>query len=209
MKNIEQKILYTYTAGETSLRDVAALCETDHHRVKRVLVKNNIAIVKAKGKPLSEDHKKKLVEANKGRPCWMRGKNATRCMLLKNMAAHLRFDVTFEWLDQFSDVEKLKCLNDCITNRGGRFEVTNEWYRSYILKFYHCVQFNKIYDLWVINNKEAYRKPSIDHVIPVSKGGTNALENLSFLTWLENRSKTNIYQDDWDNIKNNLNEYFV
>ena len=36
------------------------------------------------------------------------------------MASHLRFDVTIDFLMGFEDFDKLKLLNDVITNRGGR-----------------------------------------------------------------------------------------
>lgn len=37
--------------------------------------------------------------------------------------------------------------------------------------------------------KKKYKKPSVDHIIPKAKGGTNAIENLQFLSWFENRCK--------------------
>ena len=47
---IEKLILDSYKAGETSLRDVATICNTDHHKVKRVLEKYQVTIVRAKRK---------------------------------------------------------------------------------------------------------------------------------------------------------------
>ena len=54
-----------------------------------------------------------------------------------------------------------------------------------------------------------YKKPSIDHIIATSVGGTNCLDNLQFLSWFENRCKNNMSQIVWDNIKDNIEEYFV
>ena len=48
---MEQLIISTYIAGETSLRDVAGICGTNHHTVKRVLIKNSISIVRDKKYP--------------------------------------------------------------------------------------------------------------------------------------------------------------
>lgn len=113
---MEQLIISTYVAGETSLRDVASICGTNHHTVKRVLIKNNIAIVKAKRKPFSEEHKRNISQGTKGRESWLKGKKVAPETVYKNMAAHLRFDVTWQWLSRFDDIEKLKVLNRCITS---------------------------------------------------------------------------------------------
>lgn len=52
-------------------------------------------------------------------------------------------------------------------------------------------------------------KPSLDHITPKAKGGTNELDNLQFLTWFENRCKNDMSQEDWDKMKSNILEYFV
>lgn len=41
------------------------------------------------------------------------------------------------------------------------------------------------------------------------KGGTNALDNLQFLSWFENRCKNDMSQEEWDNLKSNIEEYFI
>ena len=206
---MEQLIISTYIAGETSLRDVAGICGTNHHTVKRVLIKNNISIVKAKRKPFSEEHKRNISQATKGRESWLKGKKATTETIYKNMAAHLRFDVTWQWLSQFDDIEKLKFLNASLTNRDKRWDESSEWYIAYIERFYFDNQFNLLYDRWNKSGCKPYMKPSIDHITPKAKGGTNALDNLQFLTWFENRCKNDMSQEDWDKMKSNILEYFV
>lgn len=206
---MEQLILSTYKAGETSLRDVANICGTNHHMVKRVLTRNNIEVVRAKRKPFSEQHRANISKATKGRTSWIKGKKATPEMLYKNMAAHLRFDVTWQWLSQFDDIEKLKTLNDCITNRSGRFDVSNEWYKAYIVKFWDCEQFNLVYSRWISSGKEHLKKPSIDHIHPKSKDGCESLDNLQFLSWFENRCKNHMAQAEWDRVKENIDDYLI
>lgn len=55
-------------------------------------------------------------------------------------------------------------------------------------------------------------KPSLDHKIPKSKGGTNTLDNLQFLTVFENLSKRDFTQEEWQQFKKNTNthsEYYI
>lgn len=206
---MEELIINTYKAGETSLRDVANTCGTNHHTVKRVLTKNNIEIVRAKRKPFSAEHRNKISEATKGRKTWLEGRKATSEMNYKNIASHLRFDVTWQWLSQFDDIEKLKLLNRCISNRTNRFDVSTEWYQQYIERFWSCDQFNLVYNRWVNSGKNPLKKPSLDHIVPKAKGGTDNIENLQFLTWFENRCKNDMPKEEWDNLKCNIQEYFI
>ncbi len=126
-----------------------------------------------------------------------------------NMATHLRFDVDYLWLKQFNDFEKLKFLNKAITNRSGRYNVDTNWYKKYIQKFYYDKQFNKIYNVWVESDCNKWLRPTIDHINPKANEGGNNLDNLQFLSWLENRSKSDIPQVEWNIIKNNLSKYFI
>lgn len=59
------------------------------------------------------------------------------------------------------------------------------------------VQFTK--DKWI--------KPSLDHIQAKTNGGTLLLDNLQFVSWLENRAKVDIKQDEWNRIKKNINYY--
>lgn len=206
---LEESVIKTYKPYRTTLREVARICGTNHHTVKRILEKNGVQIVKGRVGPFSESHKRNISAATKGRASWITGKKATPEMTYKNMAGHIRFDVDWIWLSQFDDIEKLKCLNDCITNREGRFSVDTEWYKQYILKFYSDNQFNFIYDKWLDSGKDKYKKPSIDHINPRSNGGLNALDNIQFLSWFENRCKNNMSQAEWDLLKSKISDYFI
>jgi len=208
MKNTETKIILSYKPNTTSLRDVARICGTDHHRVKRVLEANGVVIVKAKSKPFSEDHRRKIGEKSKGRKTNL-GKKMPKSSLYKNMAAHIRFDVTSEWLSGFSDIEKLKFLNSAITRRGGRFDLSTTDYVEYIEKFYDDCQFNDLYFSWLISQKNKWLRPTIDHINPRANGGENAIENLQFLTWFENRAKCDMTQEEWNTVKANIKDYLI
>jgi len=131
-----------------------------------------------------------------------------RELLLKNMAWHIRFDVSVEWLSQFEDIEKLKFLNRCISKRKDRFKVDTKWYMEYILRFYNDEQFNKIYSKW-IGTGNSYLRPTIDHINPKSNGGNNAINNLQFLTWFENRAKNDMPMVVWQKLKENIKYYLI
>lgn len=195
MKDIPDKsidmILCDYLSG-MSLRKVAEKYNTNHHKIKRILTKNNVEIRQPK--------------------CtrWLRKYENNLIAKYGNMKNHLRFEVELEWLLQFEDFEKLKFLNKQVINKGGnRFSENVEWYKSFIEKFYYDINFNRLYKNYLDSNNDKYKKPSLDHIIPRSKGGKNNLENLRFITFLENMCKRDMTLNEWENIKQRLGEYFL
>lgn len=174
-----------------SMRQIALAFNTNHKLISRILKKENI-----------ETRKPKNLKGKKKFEC-----NIER--LYNNMATHLRFEIDLEWLMQFKDFDKLKMLNDAIKNRDGRWNKDTNWYKNYIMKFYDDINFNSIYKAWINSNYELYKKPSLDHIIPKSKGGTNDLSNLQFLSWFENRCKNDMTQEEWNKLKTNIKEYFI
>lgn len=84
-----------------------------------------------------------------------------------------------------------------------RIPFTEEQYKEFINKFYTDSYFNKLYILWC--NGYDCAKPSLDHIIPLSKGGNDTLDNLQIMSCCENYMKTNIDNDIWENnYKTNL-----
>jgi len=86
------------------------------------------------------------------------------------------------------------------TNVGGGRKIP---YDSQLMNF----SWQDVYQL-IQNNPKCYltgdsldlnqaRGISLDHIIPVSKGGTNSLENLGICTDIANRSKSDMSLDDY------------
>jgi len=207
-KNFERQICEEYRAGVDSLRDVADRLGTNHKLVGRILRRNNIEIIKAPPKPMSDITKKKIGEKSKGRKTTL-GKKMPKESIYKNMSAHLRFDVNYKWLMQFEDIEKLKMLNKALSRERDMPNKDTAFYKQFLKKFYYDKQFNFIYDRYIKNGRQKLLRPSLDHIIPKSRGGTNDLDNLQFLSWFENFTKRDMTQDEWENVKLNIGEYFV
>ena len=118
-------IVELYEKGD-SMRSIADKLGTNHKLISRVLKKRGIRTREPKN---------------------LRGVKKFNCDIERNynnMATHLRFDIPITWLMQFNDFEKLKLLNDAITNRSGRWDVSTEWYMKYIERFYSDSVFNFI-----------------------------------------------------------------
>ena len=130
----------------------------------------------------------------------------TREHILKNMKAHLKYDVSLEWLNGFEDMEKLKYLNRSLSRKRDCEGFTTEIYKQFIEKFYNDDKFNSLFDKWKVTN-DKWIKPSLDHIKAKCNGGTLLLNNLQFVSWLENRAKVDIDQDEWESIKERINEY--
>jgi hypothetical protein len=52
-------------------------------------------------------------------------------------------------------------------------------------------------------------KPSLDHIEAKANGGKLDINNLQFISWLENRTKVDIPLVEWNKIKENIGDYLV
>jgi len=155
----------------------------------------------------TDEHRRRISESCMGRKTWSQGKKMTRDHKLKNMKAHLKYDVSLEWLNSFEDIEKLKYLNHSIARERDYRGFTTEIYKQFIKKFYNDKKFNALFEKWLVT-KDKWMKPSLDHIKAKCNGGTLLLDNLQFVSWLENRAKVNIDQNEWELMKTRINEYF-
>ena len=132
---------------------------------------------------------------------------STKEQNIKNMKGHLKYDVSFEWLNSFEDIRKLQYLNISLSRKRDCEGFTTELYIEFIEKFYNDEKFSYLYDEWIKTN-DVWIKPSLDHIIPKSKGGKlNIITNLQFISWFENRAKFNLTQEQWNKIKEKIDEY--
>ena len=200
------KIKQMYVKDQMSLREIATILGTNHKLISRIIKREGIDITKRnKLRVFTEEHRKKISEATKGRVGAWLGKKMPEEVNRKNMVAKLsRPSVTLEILNKYEDFERLKFLNGVIARHRKEFQ-SDEKYISYLDKFYYDKTFNTLYDNWINSGKNKWYMPSIDHINPKSKGGLCDLDNIQFLTWFENRAKAEMSQQEWDIFKKKTN----
>ena len=129
----------------------------------------------------------------------------------RTFLASSRPDLTSEHLKDFrQDFEKFLLVHKILINN------TEGYYTTYPIKeyvdaleyFYFNEQFNLIYNFWKENEKlntyYDWAKPSLDHVVPKSRGGTHNIKNLQVLTVFENLAKRDMTQEEWESFKKKL-----
>lgn len=205
-----KNIITMYCEDLCTLATISRKFNTNSHSIKRTLLLNNIqpCLVRKSVKVKDLISINDLVVPN-GSGGANKGYKQSTLHVYKNMRAHLKYDVTIEWLIQFEDIEKLKFLNRSITKERNKVNFNSQSYIYFIEHFYNDSQFNTVYKNWLVNPTK-WMKPSLDHIIPRCEGGSlSDLNNLQFLTWFENRCKCNISMNEWCTIKKSINEYLI
>lgn len=126
-----------------------------------------------------------------------------------------------DWLFKFHNIDwdKFSFIHQAIMRTSGN-KVT-DWkskqeYKDFLEYWWNDKQFNAVYNFWKQQEKLStfydFAKPSLDHKIPKSKGGTNSLDNLQFLTVFENLAKRDLTQEEWQKFKektNSKSDYYI
>jgi len=202
---IEKSIVSEYLEKSTiTLRELSAKYNIHHVTISTCLKKNNVQIRRTGAKighVVKSSTKIKLSLSSKGNT---NSKGHTQSTTTKlKLIAH-NTGLSYEFIKSFENSNKLSLIYSWINDRT-LIDQTVENKQKFILHFYNDRHFNSIYDKWVNSNNSAY-KPSIDHMIPFSRGGSSDLSNLRVITWFENRAKGNMTQIEWKEFQkvNNL-----
>lgn len=134
-------------------------------------------------------------------------------------------DVPDEYLEKYNqnpgDFEKFLLLHKALVRTSGNninyYKNHLDEYQQIIEFFWNDKQFNQLYQFWKSRDKENntfydWAKPSLDHIIPSSRGGLNVLSNFQFLTTFENLAKRDMTMEEWINFKqqtHTTSDYFV
>lgn len=202
----EQKIIQMYQNEGYTLRHISEIFKTNHHTIKRLLIRNNIEITRRKTlKIVSEETRKKIGNSSRGRICWLKGKKHKLLSIQNIIYKKIRYNIPINWLSQFENWEKFRFLSKLLKKEKA---IDTNFYINFIEKFYYDDKFNQLYDKWKETN-DKWIMPSLDHIIPVSKiGNLVDLNNLQIISWLENWMKVDIDQSEWNIIKQNIYKYF-
>jgi len=198
----EQEVIRLYVDELWTLRMVADHFSTDHHRIKRILNKHNIPITeKQRRKPMTDEHKQKIVNARKamGYVSWQKGLKMDEVFKRKNMKGKLKTSI--DLISLYPNYEKLKFLTHYLSKHKNYLGFDDYVRKSFLDKFYFDEQFNRIYDKWQETGKNKWYLPSLDHKVSKFNGENWSLDNLQFLTWFENRAKAEMNHDEWEKFK--------
>lgn len=148
--------------------------------------------------PMTVERRAAIGKQSKGRKAWNKDVPADGAQIRRMMKARMRTSID---LDAYPDLPRLRLLVRLTSKHMRHFGLNDEARKAFLDRFYFDGQFNRIYDKWLASGKSKWAFPSLDHKVSKFNGENWGLENLQFLTWLENRAKAEMNQDEWDRFK--------
>ena len=140
----------------------------------------------------------------------------------KAFLATTHLDLPDDFINQFqSNFEKYLLIHKALIRTSGNdisyYRLNYDEYKDTINYFWNDIQLEQIIQFWNKNKNKGqtfydWAKPSLDHIIPISKGGINKKENFQFLTTFENLAKRDMTMDEWNQFKKNTHttsDYFI
>lgn len=110
--------------------------------------------------------------------------------------------LTSQYLDQYDDYFRFSFLYKTFYHYAQTYKLSSDWVKQCIEYFYNEPYFILCYDRWSdrIKIEHTYMdnyKPSLDHKIPLSRGGGHELNNIHFITLFENLCKKDMTWGEW------------
>lgn len=206
-------IIENYIKNGKTIRDLSDEFKISTKRISKLLELNNIPKKRRnnnKDRVLSNNTKNKISSSLKGKSTSKKGTKMTLAQRYVNIRAQLKLDKSVD-LSKYEDIDLLLEITKHLI-KIPKSKKNPKYILEFISKFYNDLKFNQIYSFWKNSNFNKWARPSLDHIIPKSKGGEWNLDNLQCMTWFENRCKCDMTMDEWINFKNNsqtVSEYFI
>jgi hypothetical protein len=205
--DISKSIISEYSENTSiTLRELSSKYGIHHVTISAFLKKNGIAIRRTGariGHPVKESTRQLFSKLHAGNTYTV-GRKQTNSTKLKIIATMWKVD--YSALLQYPNANKVKLIIQWMNSSRNmlNFEISTRL--TFLDHFYKDESFNRIWDIWIKNGKKQEYKPSIDHKIPYTRGGTCDFANLQIITWFENRAKGNMTESEWEIFKkvNNL-----
>lgn len=209
-------VVRLYVKSKWTLRRISKRLSTDHHRIERILSERGIVTNRVGHKriPVSKETRAKFSAAKLGKipvnawknghKTWNRSRKAPLASRWQQVRIKMKLGAKFD-LSRYTDIDRFLFLSRLISKHRNKMASTQDGKRdaqmAFIERFYFDPVFNLLYERWLAEGKCRWHRPSIEHIFPVSKGGTFDLDNLCFLTWFENRAKADMTLEEWNQFK--------